>query len=214
MGATIGNRDEYLAVKALEDIRAGRAIPPAVCAELNQYPIIDVLRRKAAGDSVDALLTLAGEGKPGASALAFAILRPHATDERVRAFLRLEWSSHQDYQKRFSLIWLLLDDADLENSMRGRIKEFVRENLPRFLVDVRSFFASPAEMVPAYRGRLADPGFPQSKKWIYLVAACGTDDISAARELLDEYISNEDPEMRETAMGMREFLQARGWIPA
>ncbi len=204
MSTIASTRDQYLAIKVLEDFKEGRTISSGVCADLHQYPLIDRIREQAGIDSIDALLSCVGGGGGEQASLALAILRPHATTDRVRARVGAAWTAQSDYTARFPLVWLLLDDPELGAPVRASIQSFVRANLPRFLNDVRSYFAIPEEIVPGYRKRLTDPTFPQSKKWIYLISACASDNASAVRELLEEYVTDADAEMRATAQEMLE----------
>jgi len=172
---------EYLAQKVVDDLRAGVALDEALGVELTQYPQIDYLRQQVATQDVEMLLRTANSTNQGMRALAHALMPRLQQDERIREYLLWQWrdTPREDYAQCRRLMWLLLNYDDLDTDIHREIYDFICCHLEHWLEDVVIWCGGPAEVLPAVQARLADPLFPESKAWVYLM--CGLAEEDPAR---------------------------------
>lgn len=195
----------YVARKVIEDIRAGIWFDEDTAKSLNERPLMDAMRGYIKEQDISTLIKMAQTNSLKNRALAITLLwKFDAQREDVKAFLLEDWQRtineySYDYDRGMPLIWRLLDDTELDVSIREQIHEFVFKNLSEFIADTSQWYGGPSMVLETMQERLSDSKFPKAKAWIYLCVSLGSTDREGAKCLLESYKSNEDLFIAETA---------------
>ena len=181
----------YIVSKLITDVRNNVQINDNLALALDKYPHIDILRGEIGEkDAVYILKTIPNQSVMAGNML-ISLLRNYSEQPAFKSWFIDHWYNTNDYNRRLTLLWRLLDDSSLELTMHEQLYKFVRENLVTFLDDTRDWLGGKEAMLEACKNRLSDPTFPRTKDWIYLCSATGSPDTEGAVSLLGEYKSSQ-----------------------
>jgi hypothetical protein len=182
----------YLADKLLIDLKNNKNLDPALLKSADSYLIIDFLRSKIRKNDIGWLLNVVKSTNCNTGNFAISLLRHHINDAAVKAFLFQEWETVSDYDRRYAIMWRLLDYDDLPISMHEKIYDYFIENKERFLSEKMEWFGGVEKVLDVCRERLSDSGISESKKWIYLCASIVSPNKEGVINLLSEYKVSDD----------------------
>ena len=198
---------EYVADKAIGDLRKGDSFDDKLAEVLRKLPFIDALRTKVQSSDLDRILALITnhEGKV-ARQLGIALLRGEAVRnaEGVKDVLFNLWESddspHRD-RTRMSILPRLTDYKDLSEDWHKRLYEYVKSAWDLWLTGLCDWFGGEDSMLAELRQRLdkLDRGeYPQRKAWVYLCCAMGSLDKEEVKKLIEQYASRSPDEFVRT----------------
>ncbi len=113
---------------------------------------------------------------------------------------------------RAHLMWRILDYPSLPSEWHRKIFDFIietEENWKEFKEVSAKFLGTPQTIVISVLKRLAEPTFPESKKWAYLCSVPEVaEDQAAAKALVSLGCYMSDPFTQEVAeVLLRRFFQ-------
>jgi hypothetical protein len=155
----------YIAEAIVSYLRASHRPSDEDADSLNQIPIIDVLRSRVAEADLSWLLSAIESETGPIAALYLSLLKQFDTRSDVKDALKHRWETADAYL-RAHLMWRILDDPDLPEEWHQRIFEFVMAEWSVFSSVVRKFMGSPKTVIPNVLRRMADPSYPDTKKWV------------------------------------------------
>jgi len=196
---------EFVADAVAAWLREGHQPSEQEANSLNRLPLVDLLRDRVAeddlGDGLSWLLAVVNEQSGELAALALSLLRRCSTRADIRDLLHGRWADAAPFL-RAHLLWRILDDPDLPTSWHEELFEFVMsdEGWPVFREVSLRFLGTPQTVVLQALKRIADPSFPDTKKWAYLCRVPEVaEDREAAKALVTLGLSMEDPFARKVA---------------
>jgi len=194
---------DYIAKKILQDIRDGQVIDSLLADELNSLEFIDSLRNLTVPEDRPMLEELANSEIPNTSALATAILLNPSDPNN---FL-VEWDSPTTtYERKMTMMWRLLDNEHLDETIHQAIYGFVCENLDNFKKDCKAWFGNEGDPIVAINARLKDSRFPRTKDWAYLCAALSSPSTQDVKDLISRYKTAENKFVASVASDLQEKL--------
>lgn len=121
---------------------------------------------------VERVLQIAESETGARPAFALALIRHACSEPATAARLRRLFDERATTDPRLAchLVWRVLDDPDLPEDWHKRLIDYLMSNWDawkRHLAEFRE--PGPDGMIAVIRGRLDDPTYPSSKKWIYLL---------------------------------------------
>lgn len=147
---------------------------------LNRLPIVDRLRsRIEIGDVEDWVRPVLNEETGEVAGLYLSLLKRHDTVPDVAKDLKRRWEVAKSPFMRAHLMWRILDDPDLEEDWHRRIFAFVMEEWQTFHEVSLKFLGTPESVIFKVLRRMADPDYPDTKRWSYL---CRMVDVGADQE--------------------------------
>lgn len=120
---------------------------------------------------VERLLQIAERETGARPAFALALIRHACSQAATAVRLRrlFDERAATDPALACHLIWRVLDDPDLPEDWHKRLSDYLMDNWEAWKQHLAEFREpGPAGMIEVIRGRLSDPSYPSSKKWIYL----------------------------------------------
>jgi hypothetical protein len=121
---------------------------------------------------VERMLQVA-EAEAGARpAFALALIRHACSQPDIAARLRrlFDERAATDPALACHLVWRVLDDPDLPEEWHSRLIDYLMSNWDAWKQHLAEFKEpGPGAMIAVIQGRLDDPTYPSSKKWIYLL---------------------------------------------
>lgn len=199
----------YVAEKALEDIRASRALPSALAHALHRQPYIEVLRGKVVNEDIPHLLTgVRQDTDQEMRVLCLSLLKDRESSDEVRNCFMDLWSTGLGYEMRRTLMWRVLDDPSLNINTHRECYQFVTENWDLWISDLSRWHGGPANVVGSVRQRLTDVSTPRTKDWAYLCVLAGSDDATQAKEIIRKYTSSEQSVVGDVAHDMLKRLES------
>lgn len=121
---------------------------------------------------VERLLQIAETETGARPAFALALIRHACCQPETAARLRrlFDERAATDPGLACHLVWRVLDDPDLPDDWHKRLIDYLMSNWDAWKQHLSEFKEpGPEGMIAVIRGRLADPTYPSSKKWIYLL---------------------------------------------
>ena len=192
-------RAPFVADAIVAALKSGSYPSDAEARVLDRRPLIDLLRQRIGNADVRDLLTIVEDGSDGVAGFAVSLLRHHVKQKSVRTCFEARWSKARPHLKN-RLMWRLLDDPNLDKAWHERFFDFVQKEWPTFRDFNRDFYGEPGKALASLLNRLADPTFPESKRWIYLCSAPEVvDDRDAAKAIVSLGLSAKDPFQRQVA---------------
>ena len=199
----------YVAEKALEDVRASRALPSALAHALHRQPYIEVLREKVVDEDIPHLLKgVRQDTDQDMRVLCLSLLKDKEAHEEVQDCFRELWKANSEYELRRTLMWRVLDDPSLHIDIHRECYQFVMENWERWITDLTRWHGGPANVVGSVRQRLTDASTPRTKDWAYLCVLAGSDDAAQAKEIIRKYTSSEQSVVGDVARDMLKRLES------
>jgi hypothetical protein len=168
---------KYILRKLSEDIENGCTLNPKVYYALSSFEPANSLRSFIKTDDVGWLTKLLKSQKPEERIFALSVVRPLQEDPDIRMILFQMWGEPAlPNLVKQGLIFRLLDYKDLDLSIQEGIWHWVSANREIFMKRVRERYRSDNKLVEHALGRLNDPNFAESKKWIYLAQIAWSND--------------------------------------
>lgn len=201
----------YLAEKIMEDIGRGSKLNGDLVMAIYKYPFIDRIRVLVKPSDRDAILSLVSASESDVVVWSFAVgglLRSLQGDPKVRSLFEDSWRTYRSFDRRYHLLFRLLDYTDLDPVLRDEIWEFVKANFQEFVFERVDWYGGADEVLGSVQGRLDDPSFPDHKKWIYLVSVLASSDHDGARMLLQRYADSGDAFTRMVARHVLEKAES------
>lgn len=187
---------EYLVDKLVDDIRSTRPLPSQLCQALFRYPIINDLRRRINPDDFLIIHSLCESDDDAVRNLGFALLQ-NIRQERVRCYLEEVWQRPLlSFKLRTNLQAELLNYPELSQDYHEQLFRFTLDNWQPWLQGIVDWCGGGEGVLKYCTGRLSDPKFPKSKRWLYVCAAAASNDLAAARNLIGSYVEDPDPFLR------------------
>jgi len=193
---------DYLSNKIMDDVRCGRQLDGDLAISVYKYPFIDRIRTLVTKSDRDIILELASAREDDVAVWSFAVgglLRSLEEDPEVRKLFEDAWKAYRSFDRRYHLLFRLLDYTDLDPVLRDEIWEFVKSNFHEFVFEQSDWYGGANEALESVRRRLADASFPDQKKWIYLLGVLASSDRDGARALLQRYSEGSDAFTRMVA---------------
>lgn len=198
---------DYLALKVMEDLRSEQPLDDNLANALYKYKIIDHLRLKVKSDDFELLCNYIRTGSAAMRGLAIGMLKYLLEDEKNRELLFDLWQHFEDFQTKMNIMFRLLDIPELENSKHEMLYAFVKQNWQRFMQTARDFPAQGESVIEVQQRRIADPAFPETKKWIYLCLSLASDDTKKVIELLNQYTESNASIVAKVAVDLKHMIK-------
>lgn len=195
---------DYLLDRVLEDARSDATqIPSDVCDSLTQVPTIDKLRERVDIEHFGDIRILCEEDSASHQKLGLALLRGIDEEKKVRNYVK-EWAtqSNLSFETRVGLTFELAQLDELDDSLRRKSFDFIRENWSKWVENQRKWAGGENGILGFSRQRLSSKSIPANKRWLYLCTAAVSDQTEEARELIGEYLEDPDPFVRDVAEAM------------
>jgi hypothetical protein len=153
---------------------------------------------------VERLLKIAEAGTGARPAFALTLIRHWCDQPEVAARLRALFEAREarDPALACHIVWRVLDDPKLPEEWHRRLFDYLMKNWDawkRHVAEVKE--PGPEGMIETVRGRLENPTYPRSKKWIYLL--CLPDGLASdrleAERMIREAASSPEEHMRSVA---------------
>jgi hypothetical protein len=199
--------EAYLASKVLEDLRRGVRLPKELVLELTSYRYIDNLHGAVRPTDIPVLIDNAKSRNLPFSILAINLLKGFANRREVRKFFQDEWKKARSYEKRYALLWRLLDNEALPVPVHEQIFSFIKGNFARFKADIRKWFGGKEHVIEGCRHRLRMKRLPPTKRWVYLCCALAGDNSRAVMALIEEYDLPHDDFFQGVASYLRQQIK-------
>ena len=183
---------EYVALKILADLRSGNLPPSKVCSAMTTHQLVDVLRGELSHRDLPRLHALAVKAADDAKfALCVHVIQFVVIETRQRAIrakllqslIRL-WQQKRKARHRIALMYAMTDFEDLPLQIHRRLFRFVLSHWNTNMQNMRDFSGGASNVISVLTKRLADTRRPSSKRWLYLLMACASDDSKAAHRLI------------------------------
>jgi hypothetical protein len=197
----------YLYEKVIDDFQNDDPVLVDAASAMDVYGVVDALRRCVGEADVPLLLERAGSPWNASAALAVSLLRRYAGNVDVQEALRKLWHDDPTFERRFELLFRLLDDPTLPIELHQEIHAFVFAHRERFAHENIRWAGGRAFIWDRVRTRLADSSFPRQKAWIYLLMAADAGNDAATAELLAPYVATDDFNGRVAAALLREVQE-------
>jgi len=195
---------EYLALKVISDIRAGKPLNEELASSINARKYVDRIRGALDVSDVDLLMRMFKQDAGPSGVLGLTLLKRFVREPQVEKFVRSLWpcSADTSFRRKVGIVSRLLDVNSLEPHLHEQLYEFVKQHLGQFVEWLTPWWGGPDMVLPVSRARLKDKDFPASKHWLYLCGALGSPDKKAVADLLTEYESSKDTFVARVAKEM------------
>lgn len=209
-GETFKGEDRR-AQRVIESLRSGQLPSEEEAVELDRQPVIDALRQLVEQADIDILTRPVGRVQPKLQGLFVSLLERHSSHPKVTSCFRELWATADTYV-RTRLVFRLTDDPRLCEDWKRRLFDFVLSEPTAFEATCSAFYGGIAETREATFGRLADPRFPASKRWLYLCqlfvgqAQGGSWPMEQVARYLEVASHDSDAFTREAASRLRGLL--------
>ena len=125
----------YLAEKVLNDVRGNSSFTNAMLDDMNSYPLVDYLREKVIESDVEVIISLIKSEDKNLCYLGLNLVNRVQHLESVKSELITFWNNTDDYDRKYFLMWTLLNNSQLEDEMHKEIFAFVTDNWEKWKVD-------------------------------------------------------------------------------
>ncbi len=201
---------KYVASKVIDDIRSNRIIDDDLAENIDCHPYVDCMRVIIEREDIPKLLVLIDSSSLHVGNLAINLLKKFDHDESVKSFLLSAWEKEKRCERKYKLIWRILDNEDLDSAYHNEIYNFVRQNLHWFLEDQVRWYGGKEQVLDGIKARLKDKTFPKTKNWVYLCGALASSDKESVAQLLREYQESNDEFTARVAKEMyKEHIKAK-----
>lgn len=159
---------------------------------------------------VERMLQIAESETGARPAFALALIRHACSQPEIAARLRRLFGerAEADHGLACHLVWRVLDDPDLPGEWHKRLINYLIDNWDDWKRHLAEFKEpGPDGMIPVILGRLDDPTYPSSKKWIYLL--CLPDGLASDRHEAERMIRGAARSDEENIRSVAEALLSR-----
>ncbi|MEE9912710.1 MAG: hypothetical protein K4571_13435 [Deltaproteobacteria bacterium] len=126
----------YAAQKALQDLRTGKPIDPALQQLLNTYPLFNYCRLEVTEEDKPVLKDVAASPQSDLLLRRFALKLLHRFEHHadVKAFFCELWGKSSEYEIKLEVLWSLLSYPDLSEDLYADIgRHFDAANWDKWL---------------------------------------------------------------------------------
>jgi len=175
--------------EVIDTLRKGGKVEGSILLEMIQWPYSEEIPKLLSGDDIDWIIKGAESSDIRIKKFVLRFMRVVKDHPGIRTFLCDQWDQTNDFNIQISLMWRMLDYPDLEQEYHTKIYQCIKDHFNEFYDDIWK----------ATTQRLSDQRYPESKKWIYLCAACAYKDKGKVRELLAQYQASSIPFVAKVA---------------
>ena len=211
-------------------IRNKRRIPDDLARRLNHSSSLE-FKRQARPNDVNYIVHLIDSELPNVRFLGYSLLHNFARqsegfcendNKKAISILQEAWqraqhlpSANEQFDEKMTILWPMLDGLEPNNSMHYEIYQFIRENWKQWRNRTLQYYAEKegSRLLDATKEKLADPGCPESKKWVYLlhIALAAEGHEKNVREFVIALLAktqNCKREIHELFIGLAEYITA------
>ena len=192
----------YLAEKVLNDIRGNSSFSNGMLDDMNSFPLVDYLREKVIDSDVEVIISLIKSEDKNLCYLGLNLVNRVQHLESVKRELINFWNNTDDYERKYFLMWTLLNHSQLEDEMHKEIFAFVTDNWEKWKVDYTKFAGGSGNLISFSEKRFYDNKFPNSKKWIYLLAIKAIENKTDIHVALSKFQIDNTNEMQNTIFAL------------
>lgn len=175
---------DYVSDHAIKDLRENRLSGNSLLCELNRPPIIDSLRSRIQAPDIELLQHMAKDKRSGVSALGISLFRKVQHDPDVRRFLFDLWRKDKRYDRRWWVMFRLLDYENLSVKFHQELFQFTTDNWKPWLADQASYFGGAENLLKVLETRLKNPSWKKSRTWERVLSSLGASDDKFLTEFL------------------------------
>lgn len=180
---------EYISEKAVEDLRHSK-LSEDVADVLNFSNWLAYLRKFIKSDDKNWLIELAKTDSHTAE-LCINLMMPVKNDEDVKKYLFNRWTDASKNIK-MQLVWRLTDYPDLSDDTHKDIYKFVCTNWDDWCVYTVKRFGFADKAIEICKRRLGNRSYmPETKEWLYLCLAAGSNNKSEAKKIIEPYVTSQ-----------------------
>ncbi|MFN8353682.1 MAG: hypothetical protein U0Y10_04530 [Spirosomataceae bacterium] len=188
----------YLAEKLIEDIRASACFSDELLSDMNRFPLVDYLREKVRDSDIEVILSLIKSQELSKCYLGLNLV--NKVQHRVRDELISFWHNTNDYERKYFLMWPLLNNAKLTEDMHKEIYSFLLANWERWKQDYVDFAGGLKNLLNFSQQRFYSQNFPNSKKWVYLASLKVLENRTDILVALNKFKIDENDPMQQTVL--------------
>lgn len=178
----------YIADKVLEDLRNNGELKDDLADVLNSYQWLVFWRQRISVEDKEWLKETVLAKKSHTSELCITLMHPLREENDIKELLFSLWNSpSSDYFTKMQVMWRLLDYADLSDKTINEIYQYVFADWNTWLPYMVKKFGGADRAYENCIERLNNPGFPESKKWVYLCILVGSSKIDEAKTVISRY---------------------------
>jgi len=171
----------------LENLRSGKGVDRKTSHDLVVFNNANYLRNLLTDKDLIWIKNLLTSEYDEHKELAICIIQPLQNNPGIKNLLLSLWKQKISLLVQNALIYRLLDYSDLETNYHEIIMNWVSENKEAFKNIVVEWYKGVENVVNLAQSRLANPNFPDSKKWIYLIQIAWLGDSEIARKIIKPY---------------------------
>lgn len=188
----------YFADKLMEDIRNDSFFSEQLLADMNSFPLVDCLREKVLDSDKTIIIGLIDSPDLSRCYLGLNLVNKIQHIESVQSELISFWDATENYERKYFLMWPLLNNSNLAQERHKEIYLFILENWERWKIDYIKFAGR--NFLRFSEARFYDTNFPESKKWVYLLSIKCLENRTDIQVALSKFISDETNEMQQTVL--------------
>lgn len=186
---------DYLAAKVIDDIRKGAILSTDLIKVLCTVPIIDYLRREVEEKDIDYLMKYLQSEDNILVQFALALFQKNKDIPEVKEKLFLLWAESKTFDEKMNVMFRILDYPNVSIEIHTSIFDFIINNWDRWISECIIWQAEndKNKILDSIKIRLKDNRFPASKSWVYLLMATASPDKNELRNLINEYVGTNIP---------------------
>ena len=194
---------DWIALRAITEIRNGESFPEDVAYDLGGMPFIDVLREKIMPEDKKHILRLIKDGHWWHRYLGINLSRP-ILDQEIAEIVRGAWKQEEHFHTKLAMIYLLLHYGQPELQKEEMIAQ-LEEKREDFIACIENFYGGhPTGTWGALCLRLEDPKYEGARP-IYLLsllilAGASEHKTKALPDIVHELTESNDQLIRNLAI--------------
>ncbi|SFC93964.1 hypothetical protein SAMN05421780_11343 [Flexibacter flexilis DSM 6793] len=192
----------YLAEKILNDVRNKSSFSNSMLDDMNSFPLVDYLREQVIDSDVEVIISLIKSEDINLCYLGLNLVNRVLHLELIKKYLITFWNNTDDYERRYFLMWPLLNNSQLTEKMHKEIFEFVTDNWEKWKLDYTKFAGGSANLVSFSEKRFYDKKFPNSKKWIYILGLKAIGNKTDIHVALSKFKLDNSNEMQQKVLSI------------
>lgn len=198
---------DYLFEKIKSDFKSNNVLSDELCKTIDKYPIIDYLRERVIKEDVSWLMEVAKNNMGKKGDVAISLLKKHINEPLVKDFLYKEWEMTEVFDRKYSIMWRILDFEDLELNMHEKIYEYLKNNKEVFITEKAEWFGGYDNVLNVCQKRLSDKKFPKTKNWVYLFSLIASPDKEGVKKIIKKYSDSKDEFTSKVASELLAYIE-------
>lgn len=172
------------ASQVIQDCRDGTTQSDEFYRRVNSVAPVTALRNLIEPQDATWIDAMLDSGSTAQKKFALDLTKPLANNLLVAQRLRQMWGHEQDPLVRQSLLFALLNVEQLDEAIRRRIFDWMKENWDAFLESVTNWYGGKDRILDLIKQRADDPSFIKAKHWIYLCCAVASGQHAERRKFI------------------------------